>query len=99
MNSIDSTRGRAKADDALLLDGLVDDDGQKLVQRILDDAVAPHDALDHRAGGLATPKAGHVDAAGEPAEGLLHGSIEALLLDLDVERNLAGRDFGAGNLQ
>ncbi len=50
-------------------------------------------------GRLAAPKAGHIHPTREPAEGLLHGPIETLLLDLDVERNLTGRDFGAGNLQ
>ena len=45
------------------------------------------DALEHEAGRLARPEAGHPSLAGEPTDGLVDGAVEALGGQLDLEHH------------
>ena len=49
-------------------------------------------------GALPRRKPGHVDATGQAPVGLIHGAVETFLFDLDVQRELARRQLGRGDL-
>ena len=84
--------------DLLLLHGFGDDFGDEPIERLLHDPISAKHPLDHRAGGFAAPEPGHIHATGQASIRVINGSVQAVLVDLDVQGNLAGRQLGGGNL-
>ena len=64
----------------------------------LDNAITADHALDHGPRGFAATKARYVDASRESAQCLVYGPVQALLLDLYVQRHLARRQLCGGDL-
>jgi len=79
--------------DLLLLHGFGDHLGQEYVESFFDNSVAADHALDHRARRFTTTEAGHVDAARQTTECVVHGTVEPFWLNLDGQRNLARRQL------
>ena len=74
--------------DFLLLDGLGDHVGNKLIERFFDDTIATDQPLDHGPRGFPTPESGYVNPTAQAAVRLIDGAVQALLLDFDVECDL-----------
>jgi hypothetical protein len=82
----------------LLLDGVFDDLRHQLLDGVLDERLAPDHPLDERTWRLPLAETRHVDALDDPLVGLVDGTLQPLILNLDIEDNLALFDLLRGHL-
>ena len=82
----------------LLLDGVLDDLRNQLLDGIFHERLAPDHPLDQRPRRLALAEPGHVDSLDDPLVRLIDGTFQPLVLDFNIEDDLAVFDLLRGHL-
>ena len=82
-----STLGLGQGHDPLLDQRVPVGALEEELHRLVEDGRRPEHALEHEPRRLARAEAGHLRAAGQPAHGLAHRSIEAFGRQLDLDEH------------